>query len=292
MNDEAMSMLNKLLGMRIPSVKERAKLRGEITEKVNATFNSDERYAKVLETSKKMLAEDDDIEKADLICLDPEVINARLVRLQDGVREWAFRNFGGLDGNESKLTRYPLGNLSSLLGIVEETGEYAEAYYKPEEIDPCRVNGKPTEDNDSVDAVADAIIFMLDFCNRTPFSLYVTVDDIRESLRIQVLNSEFREAGLAGIEPKDCPAAMAIYVGRLAHVVLKANQGIRGFDDPEKYRKEVFKCVKDLFMFLMRMTGYRLLTYVEKVWEKVQKRDWEKNKLNAHEEATTGNQPA
>lgn len=75
-------------------------------------------------------------------------------------------------------------------------------------------------------------------------------------------------------------------VGELAHVNLKSHQGIRGYDDPKKYKEERDDAISDILVYLCDYAfreGVDLQECLNKVWAKVQKRDWEKNKKDAAE---------
>lgn len=72
--------------------------------------------------------------------------------------------------------------------------------------------------------------------------------------------------------------------GELAHVVLKRHQGIRGYDDDAKYKAERDDAIADLLVYLCDFSDREsvdLQEVLNAVWKKVQKRDWEKNKVNA-----------
>lgn len=74
--------------------------------------------------------------------------------------------------------------------------------------------------------------------------------------------------------------------GELAHCVLKRHQGIRGYDDDLKYTTERDDAIADILVYLCDFScreGVDLQEVLNKVWAKVQKRDWEKNQQNAHE---------
>lgn len=76
--------------------------------------------------------------------------------------------------------------------------------------------------------------------------------------------------------------------GELCHVVLKRHQGIRGYDDDAKYQSERDDAIADILVYLCDFANREnvdLLDVLNKTWSKVQKRDWEKNKTNAHEVA-------
>ncbi len=77
-------------------------------------------------------------------------------------------------------------------------------------------------------------------------------------------------------------------VGELSHCVLKRHQGIRGYDENDKYFTERDDALADIMVYLCDFAGREKvdLDYVlNKVWAKVQLRDWQKNKANAAEVA-------
>ena len=70
-------------------------------------------------------------------------------RIQREQKEWSERNFG------------PHPAWHPLLGLVEEVGELSHAYLKREQ----GIRGTKEEHDEAIrDAVADAIIFLCDFC--------------------------------------------------------------------------------------------------------------------------------
>lgn len=82
-----------------------------------------------------------------------------------------------------------------------------------------------------------------------------------------------------------CPLmGMVEEVGELMHVTLKRHQGIRGYDDTVKYETNRDDAIADILIYMLdycareRINLGRILV---ETWAKVQKRDWEKNKVNA-----------
>ncbi len=76
--------------------------------------------------------------------------------------------------------------------------------------------------------------------------------------------------------------------GELCHVVLKRHQGIRGYDDDVKYMAERDDAIADILVYLCDFANREdvdLQAALNAVWAKVQQRDWQKNKANAHEVA-------
>lgn len=165
-----------------------------------------------------------------------------LSQIQAEVAEWAERNFGE---QQSKHNGIILNSMAPLLGMVEENGErYASL-----------------TDAEREDAVADTLIYMLDYLAREG----VDVDDL----------------------PWGRPSIpVCVSIGQLAHCTLKRHQGIRGFDDPAKYAGVRDQACADIIArFGSKLGGERLLEILAGTWAKVKQRDWVKNRVNAAEVA-------
>lgn len=137
-----------------------------------------------------------------------------------------------------------------LLGVIEEFGEFCVA-------------AAAGDDAQVVDAIGDIGIYMLDYCNRRGWDLQALWDNRKESI----------------FDPMNT-------VRRLAHHQLKGEQNIRGgtaaHDDSLRVvLSEILYGVD----FSARKRGTDFLTVLEKVWDKVSKRDWTKNPNDAHEVA-------
>lgn len=77
-------------------------------------------------------------------------------------------------------------------------------------------------------------------------------------------------------------------VGELTHAVLKRHQGIRGYDNDEKFVAERNDAVADVMIYLLDFCsreGIDAAEVLNTTWEGVQRRDWEKNRVNAVEVA-------
>lgn len=84
--------------------------------------------------------------------------NLALVEIQKIHKEWADRNFGS-EGD---------GTLT-LLGIQEELGELTHAHLKAKQ----GIRGTQEQHFDAkVDAVADIMLYLLDYCNRQGIDAY------------------------------------------------------------------------------------------------------------------------
>jgi len=73
-------------------------------------------------------------------------------------------------------------------------------------------------------------------------------------------------------------------VGELMHVVLKRHQGIRGYDDDAKYIRERDDAIADILVYLCDFScreGVDIAKALDETWAGVQRRDWEKNRVNA-----------
>lgn len=123
-------------------------------------------------------------------------------------------------------------------GIVEELGELTEA------LDPTHIDRAAV-----ADAVADTIIYALDLCGR--------------------MNME---------PPKPVPysASVLVPLGRLAHAVLKYEQGIRG--TPEEHRAAASTALSQILGFVdavhsVWIAGDTTQTVIE-TWAKVKQRDF------------------
>lgn len=171
--------------------------------------------------------------------------------LKNAVGEWSERNFGAQVSKckWSKLEGQALGSLAPLLGIIEELAEMEEAValLKLEDVK---------------DSIGDQCIYLADYCRR-------------EGCEIP--------------PPQHTNMPLLACVRGLIHATLKSHQGIRGFDSAEKYM-EVRDTALSLYIgrlsqLSLQYTGETLNAVANKVWEKVAKRDWQKNKTNAHEEA-------
>lgn len=96
--------------------------------------------------------------------------------IQKQVGEWSESLFGDNQHNFSKLTGLPQGSQSALTGFVEEVGELNA-------VTICAHQGRRGYDNrekyetDRDDCIGDAVIFLLDYCNREDVSLIHIVNN-------------------------------------------------------------------------------------------------------------------
>lgn len=186
-----------------------------------------------------------------------------LKQLQKENLVWVTKNFPN--------TRIPFD------GIVEETGELAEA------IDVWTPDA-PQEIHDRVaDAIADACIYMSDFCNLNDFDLE-TVVQMADPVTVDSV-----DPFITGMK----------ILGQAAHSKLKLHQGIRG--KAEEHRWNLQTHLGQLYKFyeviaLKHLAGYEvlrdakgvgiiyvsnqsMLQVIERVWATVSQRDWTTNTL-------------
>ena len=94
--------------------------------------------------------------------------------LQTAVAAWSLETFGNNENNRSKVTGHPMGSLNDFFGLVEEVGELARTII-------CSNQGRKGYDDpakrlaDRKDAVADIMIFLMNFCEREGIDLEETV---------------------------------------------------------------------------------------------------------------------
>lgn len=79
-------------------------------------------------------------------------------------------------------------------------------------------------------------------------------------------------------------------LGELTHVVLKRHQGIRGYDNYEKYKAERDDAVADLMIYLCdfaeREGDLDVMEALERTWNKVKSRDWKNRPVDANKHET------
>lgn len=109
-----------------------------------------------------------------------------------------------------------------------------------------------------------------------------------KSLReIQQEHHEWRLYNFPDQTPDQAFLGMTEEMGEMAHAQLKLAQGIRGMTE-EQAMDAIIDGHCDWLIFSMGFAnahGYDIQTQLNRVWEKVQSRDWIKNPTNAHEVA-------
>lgn len=190
--------------------------------------------------------------------LEADDINRRLRVLQHEIRNWSETNFGQ---NVSKTDDHVcLDGVGSLLGVVEELGEYLEG----EGMLPL------------TDALADITIYLCDYAARTDTRIEVTAEQIKPAAMETIL-------GRLGVKnPKTAyTMQLAILIGKLAHINLKRHQGIRGYEHKPKFDAENKQLVSEIFIVLSQVSSFHVLPLAERTWEKVKQRNWKTNPANA-----------
>lgn len=186
------------------------------------------------------------------------------------IGEWAGRNFPlpSIEDEAGDSRR----RMRQALGIVEEYGELMDAY----------TGGAEDSRKETMDAVADMMIYSLDLCHTCKFPAH-------EVVSADTIPSVFEATCVDNWDDGHCPAAdhlmegLAVYIGRLAHAALKWEQKIRMSEDHER---QIRLCLCHIWRMLYqfcRYNGEDLNALVVKVAEKVTRRDWKANPNDAHE---------
>lgn len=180
-----------------------------------------------------------------------------LIAIQAEQIEWSERNFG------KQHARYPL------LGMIEELLEFEEAWQTRRALVQDDTD-RTTAVDDVVDAIGDIAIYMLDYCGKVNWQLD----------HLWVLRRT-----LPDTDPEKWSYLVPL-ARRLAHHHLKGEQGIRG--TPEQHMLAIGDTCRAILAHLELISKYLnkdFLEILDGVWSKVRKRDWTKNKANAHEVA-------
>lgn len=193
-------------------------------------------------------------------------------QIQKEVGRWAKTNFGD---NESpyfvlKIEPFPQGwcpghpmphtlvaleSLCPLMGIAEEIGELARA----------------KDRNEIEDAIGDIFIYVCDYAYRVGFPVPIGLNAMR------VIDVD-----------GDLLLGLVSWSGKLFHGTLKRHEGIRGFDDKNKYLEHCETCTTMLLGYLEAYAdafGVDLLTIANKVWADVSQRNWKNSPKDGINEA-------
>ncbi len=179
-----------------------------------------------------------------------------LQQLQTEQAEWSDRNFG-IDRDPSQ----------SLLGMTEELGELGDALNS---AFSC-MGGDRSIDliwKDIKDAIADLVIFSLDYCNLKGWNMADVFPSAMYFNRPPNIEVRYRD--------------LASACGRAAHHHLKLVQGIRG--TPEEHEKGGREAMAEVLFSASRLCTLLKLDFsktVWEVWETVRKRDWKKDSVTA-----------
>jgi hypothetical protein len=164
---------------------------------------------------------------------------------------WSEKNFGPKT-NIAKGYKYPH---QPLLGIIEEFGELCIA------VDNLNTYGIQAKKDNFIDAVGDTVIYITDYCNQLNLNLDTIILNAHNYKCEEDLNT-------------------LIILGCLCHNHLKMEQCIRG--TTEEHLFAITEDLVNLFYLLKYICNEQFISFDECVkvtWEKVQKRDWTKNKL-------------
>lgn len=139
------------------------------------------------------------------------------------------------------------GALAPFIGVIEEIGEQRAAF-DPEEI---------------IDGYSDQLVYLADLAYRTGV----------------FIDPEWNDKLAMATAP-----SLWVGLGQLAHAILKNHQGIRGFDDPAKFRPAVEEGVANVFHAINRAwnedadcADLCLGKEFTRTWQRVCKRDWVAN---------------
>lgn len=103
---------------------------------------------------------------------------------------------------------------------------------------------------------------------------------------IQAEVKEWRDRNFPGADIKQRTLGVCEEAGELAHVVLKQEQAIRGYDDEAVALAGVKDATGDLVIFLMGVCdfyGFDLDDAIKETWNHVRQRDWLKNREDGGE---------
>lgn len=204
--------------------------------------------------------------------------------LQMAVGRWSKENFGDNEspyfvlkidsfpegwkvGDEMPRTLVAMESLCPLLGIVEEIGELAMASSKAE----------------VEDAIGDIFIYVCDYTYRAGFEMPIgqSLNTMRSYRGTDPDTGRRLYRPLSDVMNIDGDALIGLigWAGQLCHATLKRHEGIRGFEDHNKYQDHCILSTAMLLGFLERYAtehGLDLTQTVFKVWDRVSQRDWKK----------------
>jgi len=163
------------------------------------------------------------------------------------IAQWSKENFGDQSGDGLVL-----GRVAPLLGMVEELGEAgrSEGYWE------------------TVDALADYLVFLVDYSSRSGLSSQECLDIFSSPI-------DFSATGVFSIGLRE----LYCVTSSLCHCELKRVQGIRGFSDDNVYRevqKKLLSSAVDMVGRLLHVLNHDAspLDLLNFVWSEVRKRNW------------------
>lgn len=177
------------------------------------------------------------------------------------VHQWSLNNFGHnptsyLSGRDLSATHpepliVHLDWMCPLLGLQEELGELAEE----------------TDSKEIEDAIGDIGIYLCDFCSRIGIPLPAMM------------------ASRSRVPIENTMARMTKCLGQINHAILKRFQGIRGFDHPQNFKEHLTTWTHQFLVAVIEHAHQKnpkasFLMILNETWNRVQKRDWNKNKVD------------
>jgi NTP pyrophosphatase (non-canonical NTP hydrolase) len=173
-------------------------------------------------------------------------------RIQSELKPWQLHNFG------NRPSWQPLE------GMIEEVGELCEAYEIIETYDFDKFV------EDAKDAVADIVIYLMDFCN---------------SMDIDLVQAYTGNTGdfQATSSPMYILQIMK-NLGKVAHAHLKLKQGIRVTEDHIGNCKKYCAMVLESVQYFCLNEEFELDSLVNTTWDSVKQRDWKKFPKNGRTE--------
>ncbi len=170
-----------------------------------------------------------------------------LTKYQQEQKVWAERNFPN-----------PSYSLSALEGLIEETGEIAHARLKARQ----GIRGTPEQHlADEQDAVADAMVFLLDLANRHGWRIEVGEISL-------VINGRAHWRGDLEFNSDTFFLELCYRVGLLASSV-NPEYELSGFG-PETYACQIAHAL----ILYSQLRGWNFLEIFERTWSEVSARDW------------------
>lgn len=165
-----------------------------------------------------------------------------LAVLQKEAAVWSLHNFGKRPASQP------------LRGIIKELGELSQSFLRG-----------PDSREYVLDAVADTVIFMADYCTCMSFDLASIAQ-----------TDSYKRPFLMFIDGVNWGGVLRC-IGELCHHDLKLEQKIRLNQDHEAHIKESLGSIYIFLEFICAKLGTDLLDETYKVWQSVKNRDWKKN---------------
>jgi len=202
------------------------------------------------------------------------VSHIKLTEVQERLYAWQVRNFPVVEKTA----------LHCCLGVVEELGEMRQAWEKLAAV----LVASPAAPSDSYqadwecrkaqneaevkDAIGDVAVYLMNLCSAKSWNI--------GSVIYEHLSSDKA--------PRQ--EHISIAIGRLAHAILKADQGIRKNEDLEAIAKDAIFEIWNFLAAFCEDYEWRFENIVSEVAERILQRDWIKNPetaVNSQDEGGT-----